>query len=126
MCLLRSSATAKGITSTSTRSTWASLRSTEISALGGYAANGRVIVPNGGYWTLSANTCRFTYTATGLVYTASNATLKNIRFAVIRTSTSATGGKLLCFCSLSSGAFSIVSPNTLTILPAATGVFTLS
>lgn len=126
MCLLRSSATAIGIGSLSTISTWASLRSAEISALGGYAANGRALVPATGQWTLSANTCTFKYTTAGLVFTASGASLKNIRFAVIRTSTSATGGKLLCYCSLSSAAFSITSPNTLTILPAAGGVFTLT
>jgi len=33
---------------------------------------------------------------------------------------------VLCFCSLSSSQFTITSPNTLTILPAATGIFTLA
>jgi hypothetical protein len=48
--------------------------------------------------------------------------LNNIRYAVIYQS----GGKLLCFCQLSSAQFTVASPNTLTVLPAATGVFTLT
>lgn len=128
MCLLRQSATAKGIHTVSTRSTWASLLSTEISARGGYAANGRNIDPVTGQWTLgtSAKQYKFTYTALGLVFTASGSALNNIRFAVIRNSTGAGAGKLLCFCTLSTAQFTISSPNTLTILPAAAGIFTLA
>jgi hypothetical protein len=33
---------------------------------------------------------------------------------------------VLAFCTLSTAGFSISSPNTLTIIPAATGVFTLA
>lgn len=128
MCLLRQSATAKGIHTVSTRSTWASLASTEISARGGYAANGRNIGPATGQWTVgaSAKQYKFTFTTAGLIFTASGSALNNIRFAVIRNSTGAGAGKLLCFCTLSSAQFSISSPNTLTILPAATGAFTLA
>jgi hypothetical protein len=128
MCLLRQSATALGIASLSTRSTWASLSADEISALGGYAANGRYLGPSVGHLTVgaSAQQYKFTYTTAGLVFTASGASLKNIRFAVIRNSTGAGAGKVLCFCTLSTAAFSIVSPNTLTILPPANGVFVLA
>ena len=100
----------------------------EISPLGGYVAGGRNLVPATGFWTTGASTkqLKFTYTTVGLVFTASGASLKNIKFAVIRTSSGAGAGKLVCFCTLSTAAFSIVSPNTLTILPAATGVFTLA
>lgn len=128
MALLRQSATAKGIHTVSTRSTWASLLSTEISARGGYAANGRNLLPATGQWTLgaSAKQYKFTYSTLGLVFTASGSALNNIRFAVIRNSTGAGAGKLLCFCTLSTAQFTISSPNTLTILPAATGIFTLA
>lgn len=128
MCLLRSSATALGIHTVSTRSTWASISGVEISALGGYAANGRNLLPATGQWTLgaSAKQYKFAYSTVGLVFTASGAALNNIRFAVIRNSTGSGAGKLLCFCTLSSSAFTISSPNTLTVLPAATGVFTLA
>ena len=111
----------------STRSTFASIGN-EISARGGYVAGGRNLPPATGSWVVgaSAKQYKFTYTAAGLVFTASGSSLVDIRFALIRNSTGAGAGKVLCFASLSSAQFTITSPNTLTILPAATGVFTLA
>jgi hypothetical protein len=62
----------------------------------------------------------------GLAFTASGASLTNIKYAILRNSTGATAGRLLCFCRLSSSQFTVTSPNTLTVLPAATGIFTLT
>ena len=127
MCLCTTAASANILkVSNGGISTWASVGS-EISARGGYAANGRTI-PNGPKWTVGASTkqMKWTYTATGIVFTASNSSLINVRYAVIRNSTGAGAGKVLCFCTLSTAQFTITSPNTLTILPAATGVFTLA
>lgn len=127
MSLHRVSASAN-IKVLSTRSTLASITG-EISAVGGYAQYGRTILPATGQWTVgaSAKQYKFTYTTAGLVFTASGASLSNIKYAVVRNSTGGAGaGKLLCFCTLSTAAFTITSPNTLTILPAATGVFTLA
>ena len=114
-------------TSTFTLSTYASVTQ-EISATGGYVTGGKNLVPATGQWTTgaSAKQMKFTYSTIGLTFTASGASLTNIRYAVIRNSTGATAGKLLCFCQLSSTQFTVTSPNTLTILPAATGVFTLT
>lgn len=100
----------------------------EISATGGYVLGGRNLVPATGQWTVgaSAKQYKFTYSTIGLTFTASGASLTNVKFAVIRNSTGAGAGKLLCFCQLSSSQFTVTSPNTLTILPAATGVFTLT
>jgi hypothetical protein len=112
----------------STRSKFSSVGS-EITAQGGYAAGGRTIGPATGQWTVgaSAKQYKFTYTTAGLVFTASGAALNNIRFALLHFSSGAiTSGFVLCFASLSSAQFTISSPNTLTILPAATGVFTLA
>lgn len=126
MALHRASASA-AILVLSTRSTWASIPG-EISAVGGYVAAGRNLVPAAAQWTVgaSAKQYKFTYTTAGLVFTASGASLSNIKYAIIRNSTGAGAGKVLCFCTLSSSAFTITSPNTLTILPASTGVFTLA
>ena len=126
MCLCRTSASAGVLKNTNTGiSTWASVGG-EISARGGYAANGRSIPAI--KWTVGASTkqMKFSFTTAGLVFTASGSALNNIRYAVIRNSTGAGAGKVLCFCTLSTAAFTISSPNTLTILPAATGVFTLA
>ena len=109
--------------STFTLSTFASLTS-EISATGGYVSGGKALVPATGQWTVgaSAKQMKFTYSTVGLTFTASGSSLNNIKYAVIYQS----GGKLLCFCQLSSSQFTVASPNTLTVLPAATGVFTLT
>jgi hypothetical protein len=110
-------------TSTFTLSTFASLTS-EISATGGYVTGGKALVPGTGQWTTgaSAKQMKFTYSTIGVTFTASGAPLTNVKYAVIYQS----GGKLLCFCQLSSTQFTVASPNTLTVLPAATGVFTLT
>jgi hypothetical protein len=127
MSLHKSSASSK-ITSLSTISIFSSVGS-EIAVQGGYAAGGRTLPPATGRWTVgtSIGQMKFSYTAAGLVFTASGAALSIIRYALIHKSVgSVTSGPVLCYCSLSSAAFSIASPNTLTILPAATGVFTLA
>jgi hypothetical protein len=126
MSLHRTSASA-AILVLSTRSTFASIPA-EISATGGYATGGRNLVPATAQWTVgaSAKQYKFTYTTAGLVFTASGAALNNIRYGLIRNSTGAGAGKVLCFCTLSTAAFTIASGNTLTISPAATGVFTLA
>ena len=110
-------------TSTFTLSTFASLTN-EISATGGYVSGGKALVPATGQWTTgaSAKQMKFTYSTIGVTFTASGASLNNIKYAVIYNS----AGKLLCFCQLSSAQFTVSSPNTLTVLPAATGVFTLT
>ena len=113
--------------STFTLSTYASITS-EISATGGYTTGGKNLVPATAQWTVgaSAKSYKFTMSTVGLAFTASGASLTNIRFAVLRNSTGVGAGKLLCFCQLSSAQFTVTSPNTLTVLPAATGIFTLT
>lgn len=126
MALHRASASA-AILVLSTRSTWASIPG-EISATGGYVAGGRNIGPATGTWTVgtSAKIYKFTYTTAGLIFTASGAALNNIKYAIIRNSTGAGAGKVLCFCTLTSTAFTVSSGNTLTITPNSAGVFTLT
>lgn len=100
----------------------------EIAATGGYTTGGKNLVPATAYWTVgaSAKQMKFTMSTVGLAFTASGASLTNIKYAVLRNSTGAAAGKLLCFCQLSSSQFTVTSPNTLTVLPAATGIFTLA
>lgn len=126
MALFRTSSNA----STFTLSTFASLTA-QISATGGYVSGGKALVPATGQWTTgaSAKQMKFTYSTVGLTFTASGASLTNVRYAIITHGVSAavaSARKLLCFCQLSSTQFTVTSPNTLTILPAATGVFTLT
>jgi hypothetical protein len=123
MALFRTSSNA----STFTLSTFASLTA-EISATGGYVSGGKALDPATGKWTVGASTIqmKFTYSTIGLTFTASGAPLTNIRYAVIYKDAVGSAAKLLCFCQLSSSQFTVSSPNTLTVLPAATGVFTLT
>ena len=123
MVLARSASNA----STFTLSAYSELTN-EISATGGYTTGGKNLVPATAQWTVgaSAKQYKFTYSTIGLTFTASGASLTNVKFAVIRNSTGAGAGRLLCWCQLSSSQFTVTSPNTLTILPAATGVFTLT
>ena len=120
-------ATSASNASTFTLSTYASVTN-EISATGGYVTGGKNLVPATALWTVgaSAKQYKFTMSTVGLAFTASGASLTNIKYAILRNSTGATAGKLLCFCQLSSSQFTVTSPNTLTVLPAATGIFTLA
>lgn len=122
MALFRNSASTT-ITSLNAISVKSSVAA-EISATGGYVAGGKAM--SAVTWTIIGSvTLGFDYTTSGLVFTASGASLKNIRYALIYKSASAGGGPVICYASLSSGNFSITSPNTLTIQPPATVVFTL-
>jgi len=118
-------------TSTFTLDAFGSLTG-EISATGGYTSGGKNLVPAVGQWTVgaSAKQIKFTYSTVGLTFTASGSALTNVKYAVITFGASAgvttSARKLLCFCQLSSSQFSVSSPNTLTVLPAGTGVFTLT
>jgi hypothetical protein len=108
-------------------STFASVTG-EISATGGYVAGGRNLVPATARWTVGASTkaMKFTYSTVGLVFTANAGNLTNIKYAVIRTSSGAGAGKVVCFSTLSTAAFTVTSGNTLTISPSGTGVFTMA
>ena len=94
----------------------------------GYIQGGRNLVPATAQWTVgaSAKQMKFTMSSVGLAFTASGASLVDIKYAILRNSTGATAGRLLCWCQLSSSNFTVSSPNTLTVVPAATGIFTLT
>lgn len=104
--------------STFTLSTFASVNN-EISARGGYVANGRALASM--VWTVGASAKQYKFDCDDVVITASGSALNNVKFAVIGLS----GGKALCWSRLSTSQFTISSPNTLTIQMAATGVFTM-
>jgi hypothetical protein len=112
----------KGSSNASTL-TLSTLASVTVQASGGaYAAGGKYLVPSAGTWTLSGSTVTFDYTTVGITFTASGSNISAVQYAVIHNS----AGKLLCWSKLSTSPFSVADPNTLTVLPAATGVFTLT
>ena len=116
MALFRGSSNASTIT-------LSTLASVTVQASGGaYTAGGKYLAPSAGTWTLSGSTVTFDYTTLGITFTASGSNISAVQYAVIHNS----AGKLLCWSKLSSSAFDVADPNTLTVLPAATGVFTLT
>lgn len=104
--------------STFTLSTFASV-SGEISATGGYVANGLAL--GNKVWTVGASAKQYKFDASDLVFTASGASLNNIKFGVIGVS----GGKAVCWSKLSTAQFTVTTGNTLTIQFNAAGIFTL-
>ena len=117
LALFRGSSSA----STLTFSTFSQLSTRQASG-GAYTAGGKYLAPSAGTWTLAGSTVTFDYTTLGITFTASGSDISAVQFAVIHNS----AGKLLCWSKLSSSAFDVADPNTLTVLPAATGVFTLT
>ena len=114
--------------STFTLSVYGSLTN-EVAAAGGYVTGGRNLVPATAQWIVNPSNAKqqkFTMSAIGLAFTASGSSIVDIKYAIIRNSTGSTAGKLLCWCQLSSANFTVASPNTLTVLPATTGIFTLT
>ena len=112
----------KGSSNASTL-TLSTLASVTVQASGGaYTSGGKYLAPSAGTWTLSGSTVTFDYTTLGVTFTASGSNISAVQYAVIHNS----AGKLLCWSKLSASAFSVADPNTLTVLPAATGVFTLT
>ena len=104
---------------TLTLSTLASVTG-EISATGGYAANGKALASV--TWTAGANASTFAFDAADVIFTASGATLNNIKYAVIGIS----GGKALCWSKLTATQFQLATGNTLTVAFNASGIFTLA
>src|SRR5262245_32263070 len=122
---LHTTAASAAITNLAARDKWSSVGN-EVAVASHYAAGGKALAPATGQWVVgqSARQYKFTYSTAGVIYTG---TLTNVRYACIRKSVgSATSGAVLCYATLSTAQFSVTSPNTLTILPAATGVFTLA
>ena len=102
--------------STFTLSTFAGVTG-EISARGGYVANGKALATMA--WTVGASAKSYKFDADDLVFTASGSSLINVKFGVIGFS----GGKALCWSKLSTAEFTVTSPNTMTIQFNALGIF---
>ena len=96
----------------------------EVAAGGTYVQGGNAFTPTFSGGAVAA--AKYTLAAAGVAFTASGSNITGVKFAIIRSSASSTTGKLLCWCQLSSANFNVVAPNTLTVLPAAAGIFTLT
>ena len=114
--LLCTSASNAGSVTISTRGSLTN----EVAAGSGYATSGQVCTTHTYTAGASAGSMRFNVNAKQ--WKASGGNIANIKFAVLFIS----GGKLICSSQLSTAQFTLTSGNTLTITPAATGVFNLT
>lgn len=87
---------------------------------GGYPANGKVIGST--TWNTGTSAKQMKFTGNAVIFTANGSTIPNVMYAVIGNSAN---GKVLCWSKLSTAAFNVTSPNTLTITPNANGIFTM-
>lgn len=100
-----------------------------------FSSIGNELGASGGYAARSLSTNSYTQSGSGVwkfdstnpVFTASNSDLRSIRFCVIRLSVGATtSGLPVCFCALSTAAFSVAAGNTLTVQMNTAGIFNIS
>ena len=90
---------------------------------GGYTPSGKNLGPASGKWTVGASTKAMKFATNMITFTA-NATVFNIKYALIRTSMTPTNGKVVCFCTLSANGFNLTA-SALNLFPI-DGVFQLS
>jgi hypothetical protein len=105
-------------------STYGSLGN-EVSATGGYASGGKVL--SGVTWVTAGSAGQWMFDSTAVIFTASGASINNIRYAVIRQSAaSVAASKVVAHASLTTAQFTLASGNTLTVTPNASGFFRLA
>lgn len=99
--------------------------SNEVSEANGYSSSGKALASK--TWTSGASAGQWRFNAAATVWTGTGGTISNIKYAVIWASGASAGArKLVCFSQLSTSQFNLTINNTLTITPAATGIFNLA
>lgn len=94
----------------------------------GYLTSGASLAGEVWNTSISARTPLWRFTTGGIKWSANGGTISGIKYAAIFFSGSTSARKLLCYVTLTSGTggISLADTNSLTIKPAATGVFNLS
>ena len=97
----------------------------EVASTNDYGHGGKLCSTATWLSALSINNMRFTINSKS--FKGSSGAINNIRYAVLVTSGASTkANKLICWSALSTAQFNLASGNTLTVSPAATGVFNLT
>ena len=96
----------------------------EVTTGNGYTTGGKSLTTI--TWTVGASATEYRFDAADLVWTATGGNIANVKFMVIRNSTAAASGDLLCWTRLSSAQFTLTSGNTLTVQFSANGIFELN
>jgi hypothetical protein len=96
----------------------------EVATANGYSAGGKACT--GRVWTVGTGPTIYKFDVDDVLWSAVTNPIANIKFAVIGVSGASAGARFpLCYCSLSSGQFSIAAANRLTVTINTLGVFTL-
>ena len=91
----------------------------------GYSTSGKPLASK--TWAAGASAGQYRFNAAATVWTGTGGTIAAIKYAVIWASgATAVNRKLVCYSQLSTAQFSLTINNTLTITPAATGIFNLA
>jgi hypothetical protein len=97
----------------------------ELASAFGYTLSGRTM-PAEVWGTVSNTSMRFTFCASGIKWSATG-TIANIKYAAIFASGASAGAcHLLSYVTLTTTGFALADTNTLTVKPAAGGIFKLS
>lgn len=97
----------------------------EVAEANGYSSSGKALASK--TWLSGASAGQWRFNAAATVWTGTGGTISNIKYAVIWASgATAANRKLVCYSQLSTSQFNLTINNTLTITPAATGIFNLA
>jgi len=111
--------------STSVISTLGSLTS-EVANANGYLQSGKSMNTT---WTTGASAGQMRFDSSPVIWTAGGGTISNIKFAVIvarNTSGKNAANKLVAWSRLTTAKIDLTTGNTLTVTPAATGIFEMA
>ena len=108
----------------STAASIVSAGATEVAAGNGYATGGKSLLSL--TWTAGSAATQIRFDSADPIWTATGGTISTIKYALLRNSTGAGAGKVICWSKLTTAAFSLTINNTLTIQMAAAGIFNLS
>ena len=97
----------------------------EVTSAAKYSSSGQALAAV--TWATGASAGEMRFDATANVWSASGATIANVRYAVIWASGASAGArKVVAYAALSTAQFSISDGDTLTVTPSANGIFELN
>jgi len=92
----------------------------EVTSANGYTVGGNALTVT---WSIGASASEMRFDATATSWSAGGGSISAVKYAVIFASG---GNELLCYSTLTTAQFEVTDTNSLTITPAATGIFELN
>lgn len=92
----------------------------EVTSANGYTVGGNALTVT---WSIGASASEMRFDSTATSWSAGGGSISAVKYAVIFASG---GNELLCYSTLTTAQFEVTDTNSLTITPAATGIFELN